>query len=50
MEIRIALPKGRLGMKAYGILKNNGYECLELEGDSRKLVFHNTEKILLILW
>jgi hypothetical protein len=21
MEIRIALPKGRLGMKAYGILK-----------------------------
>ena len=44
MEIRIALPKGRLGMKAYGILKNNGYECLELEGDSRKLVFHNTEK------
>lgn len=44
MEIRIALPKGRLGQKAYGILKNNGYECPEMEEDSRKLVFRNEEK------
>ena len=44
MEIRIALPKGRLGQKAYGILKNNGYECPEMEEDSRKLVFKNEEK------
>jgi ATP phosphoribosyltransferase len=44
MEIRIALPKGRLGEKAYDILKKNGYECLELEGKSRKLVFFNEEK------
>ncbi len=44
MEIRIALPKGRLGQKAYGILKNNGYECPEMEEDSRKLVFKNHEK------
>lgn len=44
MEIKIALPKGRLGKKAYGILKAKGYECPEFEEDNRKLVFHNKEK------
>jgi ATP phosphoribosyltransferase len=41
--INIALPKGRLGDKAYSIFKVSGFECPELEEDTRKLVFENKE-------
>ena len=41
--ISIALPKGRLGKKAYSILKECGYTVGELADESRKLVFENEE-------
>ena len=37
--INIALPKGRLGEKAYELLSAAGYGCATLPEDSRKLVF-----------
>lgn len=37
--LRIALPKGRLGDKVYGLFKSIGYECPDLEAGGRKLIF-----------
>ena len=34
--INIALPKGRLGEKAYALLAKAGYPCPELLEDNRK--------------
>ena len=39
--INIALPKGRLGKKAYAIFESVGYGCPGIFGESRKLVFEN---------
>lgn len=41
--ISIALPKGRLGNKAYSLLENCGYTAGESFDDSRKLVFVNEQ-------
>ncbi|MFR5833858.1 MAG: ATP phosphoribosyltransferase [Acutalibacteraceae bacterium] len=41
--ISIALPKGRLGNKAYKLLEQSGYTVSELMDESRKLVFENPE-------
>ena len=48
--VNIALPKGRLGEKVYGLLKNAGFACPELEESSRKLVFENAEKGVRYFW
>ena len=48
--INIALPKGRLGEKAYGLLKNSGYECPAIEDPGRKLIFENPEKMVRYFW
>ena len=48
--INIALPKGRLGEKVYGLLKNSGYECPALEDPGRKLIFENPEKGVRYFW
>ena len=48
--VNIALPKGRLGEKVYGLLKNAGFSCPELEESSRKLVFENKEKGVRYFW
>ena len=48
--VNIALPKGRLGEKVYGLLKNAGFACPELERSSRKLVFENPEKGVRYFW
>ena len=48
--VNIALPKGRLGEKVYGLLKNAGFSCPELEESSRKLVFENAEKGVRYFW
>ena len=48
--INIALPKGRLGEKAYGMLKNSGYECPAIEDPGRKLIFENPEKMVRYFW
>lgn len=48
--VNIALPKGRLGDKAYGILKASGFECPELENPGRRLIFENPEKGVRYFW
>ena len=48
--INIALPKGRLGEKAYNMLKSSGYECPEIEVPSRKLIFENPDKGVRYFW
>jgi len=39
--LNIALPKGRLGDKVYGLLEKAGFACPEMREESRKLVFEN---------
>ena len=41
--MNIALPKGRLGDKAYGVLERAGYAFPALREDSRQLTFVNEE-------
>lgn len=41
--LSVALPKGRLGDKVYGLLASVGYDCPGMLGDSRKLVFESDE-------
>ena len=48
--INIALPKGRLGEKAYNMLKNSGYECPAIEDPGRKLIFENPETMVRYFW
>ena len=48
--INIALPKGRLGEKAYGMLKNSGYPCPAIEEPGRKLIFENPERRVRYFW
>lgn len=48
--VNIALPKGRLGEKAYGLLKKAGFECPAIEEPSRKLIFENAEKGVRYFW
>ena len=48
--INIALPKGRLGEKAYAIFEKAGFECPSINDGSRKLIFENTEKALRYFW
>lgn len=48
--INIALPKGRLGEKAYALLKNAGFECPAIEDPGRKLIFENPEKGVRYFW
>ena len=49
-KLNIALPKGRLGEKVYGILKQAGYECPAIEDPGRKLIFENPEKGVRYFW
>ena len=48
--INIALPKGRLGEKAYTLLKNAGFPCPAIEDPGRKLIFENAEKGVRYFW
>lgn len=48
--VNVALPKGRLGEKVYGLMKNAGYECPAIEENSRKLIFENPEKGVRYFW
>ena len=48
--LNIALPKGRLGEKAYKMLRESGYECPEIENPGRKLIFENPEKGVRYFW
>lgn len=48
--LNIALPKGRLGDRVYGMLKAAGYSCPELENPDRRLVFENQETGVRYFW
>ena len=48
--LNIALPKGRLGEKAYGMMKKAGFGCPALEEESRKLIFENEETGVRYFW
>ena len=48
--INIALPKGRLGEKAYAMLKKSGFDCPAMEDPGRKLIFENPEKGVRYFW
>ena len=48
--INIALPKGRLGQKAYDIFEQAGYECPAIHEENRKLIFENEEKGVRYFW
>lgn len=48
--VNIALPKGRLGEKAYDLLKAAGYPCPALEQPNRKLIFENEAAGVRYFW
>ena len=48
--LNIALPKGRLGEKAYAILARAGYECPEILEESRRLIFENADRGVRYFW
>ena len=49
-KLNIALPKGRLGEKVYGLLKKAGYACPAIEDPGRKLIFENPETGVRYIW
>ena len=49
-KINIALPKGRIGEKAYKIFEEIGYGCPDVLSDSRKLIFENEENGVCYFW
>ncbi len=48
--INVALPKGRLGEKAYSIFEKAGLECPSIKEENRKLIFENIEKGVRYFW
>lgn len=48
--INVALPKGRLGEKIYGLFEEAGYECSAIKEGGRKLIFENEEKGVRYFW
>ena len=48
--LNIALPKGRLGDKAYQLLKSAGFPCPSIEETNRKLIFENPEAGVRYFW
>ena len=49
-KLNIALPKGRLGEKAYKIFESIGYGCPEVLENSRKLIFEHEENGVCYFW
>ncbi len=48
--LNIALPKGRLGEKVYGMFKKAGFECPSIEETNRKLIFENEKTQVRYFW
>ncbi len=48
--INIALPKGRLGEKAYDIFEQIGFGCPAIHEGGRKLIFENEENGVRYFW
>ena len=41
--LKIALPKGRMGVKVYSMFERIGLSCREIKEDNRKLVFESDD-------
>jgi len=48
--LNVALPKGRLGEKVYGMFKAAGFPCPAIEEQNRKLIFENEEAGVRYFW
>ena len=48
--LNIALPKGRLGEKVYGLLAESGYDCPALLEGGRRLMVENPERGIRYFW
>ena len=48
--INVALPKGRLGEKVYGMFAAAGYECPSILENNRKLIFENPAAGVRYFW
>ena len=48
--LNIALPKGRLGEKVYGMFARAGFDCPDILEENRKLVFENPALGLRYFW
>ena len=48
--LNIALPKGRLGEKAYDLMARAGYDCPSILEPNRKLTFENPETGVRYFW
>ena len=48
--ISVALPKGRLGEKAYSLMAAAGYDCPSILEKNRKLTFEDPEKGIRYFW
>jgi ATP phosphoribosyltransferase len=46
----VALPKGRLGEKVYGLFERAGFECPAIHENNPKLIFENPEKAVRYFW
>ena len=50
MMLNIALPKGRLGEKVYGMFEKAGFPCPGIFEENRKLIFENPDAGLRFFW
>ena len=48
--LNIALPKGRLGEKVYGLFERAGFDCPAIREENRKLFFENEALGLRYFW
>ena len=48
--INVALPKGRLGERAYEAFASAGYDCPAILEKNRRLTFENREKGVRYFW
>ncbi len=48
--LNIALPKGRLGEKVYGMFARAGFSCDEILRESRKLIFEDAQNRVRYFW
>lgn len=48
--LNVALPKGRLGEKVYGMFEKAGFECPSIKENNRKLIFENKELGIRYFW
>ncbi len=48
--LNVALPKGRLGEKVYGMFEKSGFECPSIKENNRKLIFENAEIGVRYFW